>query len=142
VVLFGQPELDRRLARSAFRQLKQRIAFAYHLQPLELAALDRYVRHRLEVAGYRGPGLYSRRTLKLLHKASGGIPRLVNLLCHKALMAAYGCGDQTIRQQHLAAAVRDTEAARPPRQLRLTLASAAAGLAALAGAGLLYARSL
>ncbi len=88
VVLFGQPELDVRLAQRKLRQLKQRIVFSYQLHPLERSALGEYVQHRLRIAGYHGPSLLSAGALKQLHRASRGIPRLVNLLCHKSLMAA------------------------------------------------------
>lgn len=142
VVLFGQPELDNRLAQKKLRQLKQRIVFSYHLKPLDRKTLRDYVEHRLQIAGYHGPALYSRRTVRQLHKASRGIPRLVNLLCHKSLMAAYGSGARCIKRQHLLRAARDTEDVRRARPRWLTLLSGLAGLIALTSASLLYAYSL
>jgi len=142
VVLFGQPELDRRLAQTCFRQLKQRIAFSYELQPLNFTALEHYIHHRLQVAGYRGPALFNRRAIRYLHRVSRGIPRLVNLLCHKSLMAAYGRGERAVQPRHLRSAARDTDAACRPRPVWLTFATGLAGLVALTGASLLYACSL
>ncbi len=113
VVLFGQPELDRRLAQNHLRQLKQRIIFSYTLQPLDQDALIAYLQHRLMVAGYGGAPLFSRRAIRHLHKASRGIPRLVNVLCHKALMAAYGSGQHSIDHHHMQRAIADTEDAGP-----------------------------
>lgn len=139
VVLFGQPELDMRLAQRKLRQLKQRIVFSYQLTPLDQHSLRDYVQHRLSVAGYQGPNLFSPRTIRLLHRTSRGIPRLVNLICHKALMSAYGMGDRRIKSVHLRLAAKDTEDvnARTPRWLALV--SSLAGLVALTSAGLLYA---
>lgn len=142
VVLFGQPELDTRLAQRKLRQLRQRIVFSYQLRPLQRRVLDDYVQHRLLVAGYQGNVLFSRGALKQLHRASRGIPRLVNLLCHKALMAAYGSGTMHVKRMHLLHAASDTEdvVGRKPRWLAVV--SGLVGLAALTSAGLLYAYSL
>lgn len=142
VVLFGQPELDTRLAQRKLRQLRQRIVFSYQLRPLQRRVLDDYVQHRLLVAGYQGNVLFSRGALKQLHRASRGIPRLVNLLCHKALMAAYGSGTMQVKRMHLLHAASDTEdvVGRKPRWLAVV--SSLVGLAALTSAGLLYAYSL
>ena len=142
VVLFGQPELDTRLAQKEFRQLRQRIVFSYQLQPLDRRTLGEYVLHRLHVAGYRGPTLYNRGAIRQLHRSSRGVPRLVNLLCHKSLMAAYGCGAERVGRQHLVRAARDTEDVNRSRPRWLALASGLAGIVALTSASLLYAYSL
>ena len=142
VVLFGQPELDVRLAQPKLRQLKQRIVFSYQLQPLNRQALGEYVQHRLHVAGYQGPALFKAPAIKQLHRSSRGIPRLVNLLCHKALMAAYGSGSLEIKRAHIHCAARDTEDVQQRRPRWLTIATSLAGLIALTSAGLLYAYGL
>lgn len=111
VVLFGQPELDRRLNEPGIRQLKQRITFSYALRPLDIDAMDDYIRHRLRVAGYRGPQLFEDKALRRIFRASLGTPRLVNILCHKCLMAAYGQGDDQVRIAHAHLAIEDTEGA-------------------------------
>lgn len=112
IVLFGQPELDRKLQQDAIRQLTQRITFHYHLGPLTQDDLEFYLSHRLSVAGFSGSRLFGRDAVKLLNAASGGIPRLVNILAHKALMLTYGEGKQQVRARHVKAAAKDTVAAR------------------------------
>src|SRR5690606_34979369 len=78
VVLFGQPELDDRLARPNLRQLRQRITFSHTLQPLRADAVAAYVAHRLRVAGHPDGALFPPPVLRRLAKASDGVPRLVN----------------------------------------------------------------
>ena len=108
IVLFGQPELNRKLELQSIRQLAQRITFHYHLGPLTRDDLDYYVAHRLRVAGYDGARLFSRGAVARLYVASGGVPRLVNILAHKALMLCYGQGRQQVERAHVLAAARDT----------------------------------
>ncbi|MFS1702104.1 DUF2075 domain-containing protein [Aestuariibacter sp. GS-14] len=112
VVLFGQPELDEKLALPELRQLRQRITFSYSLSLMDADQVYQYVRHRVSVAGYRGGDLFNRRCCELLFKASGGTPRIVNVLCHKALMLAFGEGKTSVEPEHIALASADTEAAR------------------------------
>lgn len=114
VVLFGQPELDVLLEQPSIRQLKQRITFAYELKPLNSTAVRFYLRHRVMIAGYKGRDLFSLRAMDLLHDASGGIPRLINILSHKAMLAAYGCGDLQVSRRHVRAAVKDSPEAQRP----------------------------
>ena len=111
VVLFGQPEIDALLAQPSVRQLRQRITFTYRLLPLNRPGLRAYVGHRLAVAGYQGTRLFSARALERIYRASGGVPRLVNILCHKGLMAAYGKGLRMVDDRCAALAVNDTGAA-------------------------------
>jgi len=108
IVLFGQPELDRRLQHHSIRQLSQRITFQYHLGPLRREDMDHYLSHRLTVGGFTGGRLFSRGAVRQLHAASGGIPRLVNILAHKALMLTYGEGGQWVDARHVRAARNDT----------------------------------
>ena len=108
VVLFGQPELDTVLEHPSIRQLKQRITFSYKLLPLNRTALDKYVQHRLIIAGASENGLFSQSILNQIYKASGGVPRLVNILCHKALLSAFGDGSRKVRSKHIKAAIKDT----------------------------------
>ena len=89
VILIGQPELQQLLKRQDLRQLAQRITARYHLLPLNKDEIALYVLHRLQVAGRHEP-LFTRKAIAALHKHSGGIPRLTNLLCERALMAGYG----------------------------------------------------
>jgi MSHA biogenesis protein MshM len=134
IVLFGQPELNRKLELQSIRQLAQRITFHYHLGPLSRDDLDYYVAHRLRVAGYDGARLFSRGAVARLYAASGGVPRLVNILAHKALMLSYGQGRQQVARAHVVAAARDTLATSrrrlwPWAALSAGLVAAAAGAA-------------
>ncbi|MEW6692443.1 MAG: AAA family ATPase [Pseudomonadota bacterium] len=115
VVLFGQPELDAILARPSIRQLRQRITFSHRLTPLDPASVADYVMHRLRMAGYNGPALLGGRSARLLALGSRGVPRLVNILAHKALMSAYGKGERMLRPIHVRRAIDDTEDATRPR---------------------------
>ncbi|MBZ2207528.1 ExeA family protein [Massilia soli] len=137
IVMFGQPELNRKLELESIRQLAQRIIFHYHLGPLGKDDLDYYLAHRLRVAGYSGSRLFSRGAVAKLYRASGGIPRLVNILAHKSLMVAYGQGKQEVSRAHVVLAARDTITTR--RRL-WPLATAACSLLAAAG-GLVWALS-
>ncbi len=112
IVLFGQPELNRKLQQEAIRQLAQRITFHYHLGPLSRDDLDFYISHRLNVAGFSGSRLFGRDAVRALRAASGGIPRLINILAHKSLMLTYGEGKLHVRARHVRAAASDTLAAK------------------------------
>ncbi|MDN4501932.1 AAA family ATPase [Alteromonadaceae bacterium BrNp21-10] len=109
VVLFGQPELDEKLSLPQLRQFKQRITFTYQLDVMDEDQTFHYVKHRMTVAGYRGADAFSRRHCKLLYKASRGTPRIVNVLCHKSLMLAYGEGGNIIDRKHIKMAIADTD---------------------------------
>ncbi|MCE2596034.1 AAA family ATPase [Motilimonas cestriensis] len=109
VVLFGQPELDQRLKQSKLRQLQQRVVFSYALRPLTLAETKLYIQHRLKVSGYQGEPLFNANTVKLIWQASRGIPRLLNILCHKALIVSYGKGEHFIPNTSVQSAIEDTE---------------------------------
>ena len=115
VVLFGQPELDQKLEGESVRQLKQRITFQYKLTSLSRDEVDHYLAHRLRVAGYRGNRLFTRPAVRVVHRLSNGVPRLINIVAHKALLLAYGEGVQQVlpRQAHEAAV--DTPATRRSR---------------------------
>ncbi len=109
VVLFGQPELDARLAAPSIRQLRQRISFACRLRPLNVTEVDYYLAHRLTIAGYRGPRLFTAAAVRMLHRRAEGIPRLVNILAHKALMVVFGAGLHKVDIGHVRQAADDTE---------------------------------
>jgi MSHA biogenesis protein MshM len=116
IVLFGQPELDARLAKPHLRQLRQRVGFSYCLRPLRFDETRAYLEHRLQVSGYRGAPLFSGRAMRLLWRASRGIPRLTNILAQKCLMLAYGRGERQIDAGLVHLAIRDTDdASRPAR---------------------------
>ncbi len=88
IILIGQPELRRLLGREDLRQLAQRITGRYHLDPLSREESFAYVRHRLRVAGATSD-IFTRPALREVYRVSGGIPRLINIVCDRALLAAY-----------------------------------------------------
>lgn len=117
VILFGQPELDTRLAEDHLRQLRQRITFSYQLRPLKIKETASYVEHRLSVSGYRGAPLFERQALALLHRGSAGIPRLINILAHKCLMLSYGKNQRKVTTKLVRLAIKDTESAVPQKRV-------------------------
>lgn len=92
IILIGQPELRALLAQPHLEQLSQRIIARYHLEPLNLADVQRYVEHRLAVAGRAAPLPFDQAALRWLHRLSGGVPRRINLLCDRALLGAWSAG--------------------------------------------------
>jgi len=126
VVLFGQPELDRILSQKHLRQLQQRITFQHQIQPLTRSDIERYISHRMLLAGYTGGRLFDAKAVTLLTRASKGVPRLVNILCHKALMSAYGKGSTLVQSKHMKVAIRDTASVK--RSVRYGLPWQFAGL--------------
>lgn len=117
VILFGQPELDELLDRPMLTQLNLDMSFSFVLPALDRDGLEAYVAHRLNKAGYSGPHMFTQKALDLLYKGSQGIPRLINILSHKALMAAFGKGDLIVDEGHIDSAIKDTESARQQRSL-------------------------
>lgn len=109
VVLFGQPELDEKLAKQRVRQIRQRISFSYQLRAMNISEVVYYINHRIAVAGINDSALFTNKTAIAIAKASRGIPRLVNILCHKVLLQSYGEGKDVIEYKHVVAAVKDTE---------------------------------
>ncbi len=87
IILVGQPELQEKLAQRNLRQLAQRITARYHLRPLNLKESMAYILHRIRIAGGR-ENLFSRKAIVLLHAATSGVPRLLNTICDRALVAA------------------------------------------------------
>lgn len=131
VVLFGQPELDEKLAQKALRQLKQRITFSYTLSLMDEDQIYQYVKHRMRVAGYEGQDMFNHKCCRLLAQASGGTPRIVNVLCHKALMLAFGEGTSVVTENHVKEAINDTEAAKPLSVLPFSVWYLSAGVGVL-----------
>ncbi len=109
IVLFGQPELDHTLAQHHFRQLRQRITFSHNLNRLNKSGIGQYIQHRMAVAGYNGVPVFDDSSIRLLHKATQGIPRLINIVCAKALLIAFSKGQQTVKKAMIKTALVDTE---------------------------------
>lgn len=112
VIIFGQPELEDKLNHPSIRQLRQRIAFDYHLTGLSRDELDYYVHHRLMVAGYQGGRLFTPMALWLLQMKTRRVPRLVNILAHKSMLSAYGKGSKMVGFLDVLTAARDTSSLR------------------------------
>ncbi|OOG27256.1 type II secretory pathway component ExeA-like protein [Thioalkalivibrio denitrificans] len=89
VILVGQPELADRLADPRLEQLEQRIRLRFHLRALAAAETGEYIRHRMEIAGWRGDDLFSEEVIEHIHRYTGGVPRLINVLCDTVLLAAF-----------------------------------------------------
>ncbi len=97
IILVGQPELKTLLAKPELRQLAQRITARFHLTPLTLSETQAYIRHRLKVAGLpEGRSPFSYAMIKRIHTFTGGIPRLINVICERCLIGAYASNQQRI----------------------------------------------
>ena len=108
IILIGQPELTEKLSRPELRQLNQRITARYNLQPLNLQETTAYIRHRLEVAGVRGGiSLFESAAVKQIHSLTRGIPRLINVLCDRALLGAYGQQRSRVNKKLIAEAAAE-----------------------------------
>lgn len=108
IMLVGQPELKKLLARPALRQLSQRITARFHLEALSLVETKAYIYHRLKVAGIADHQIpFSDSIIKKIHEFSGGIPRLINVICERLLLGAYAQNRHQIDKQIFAAAVKE-----------------------------------
>ena len=106
IILLGQPELAAMLERPELRQLAQRVVARYHLGPLTRYEVAAYVQHRLDTAGARRP-LFPARLMGRVYALSAGIPRVINVLCDRALLGAYVQGKERIDRATLAQAARE-----------------------------------
>ncbi|MGI9335440.1 MAG: ExeA family protein, partial [Gammaproteobacteria bacterium] len=132
IFLIGQPELRRVLAAHDMRQIAQRITARCHLEPLDRTGTREYVEHRLTLAGARNP-LFTNRALRKVHRLTGGIPRLINTLCDRALLGAFALDRPRVAADVVARAAREL-AGKPPARVSAFWAysGAAAAIAALA----------
>jgi general secretion pathway protein A len=112
IILIGQPELIRMLEGSRLRQLAQRITARYHLQPLCARDTAAYVTHRLRVSG-GGDALFTPAALWAIHRWSGGIPRLINVICDRALLGAYAQDARRVGFRTVRRAAREVRGDRP-----------------------------
>lgn len=128
IVLVGQPELGDLLDRPDLRQLNQRISVRYHLHPIDFDDTRAYVRHRLELAGVRDRELFSAAALRRIFRYSGGLPRLINVLCDRALLVAYSEDARQVDRGEVRTAIAELRRQSRPRGRRLL--ATAAGLTA------------
>jgi general secretion pathway protein A len=109
IVLLGQPELRDRLNNPRLRQLRQRITVRYHLLPLRRAEMNQYIQHRLEVSGAKGAPYFTQPALWRVYGYTKGIPRLVNAVCDKALLAGFVQQQERIDFGMVGRALRELE---------------------------------
>ena len=116
IVLVGQPELEEKLQRHELRQLDQRIGIRCYLKPLSRKETFRYVEHRLRIAGLAGALPFAHGALVRIYRYSRGIPRVINLVCDRALTAAFGARAREVPPALVKAAIRNLEGERPRRR--------------------------
>lgn len=148
IILVGQPELSRTLARPDLAQLNQRVTVRCHLSPLGPEDTVRYIHHRLSVAGPKALARFDPRAFRLIYRYSRGVPRKINALCDRALLVAYARGAQKIvpayvHQAHeeLVGGVGESESAwwrRVFRRSYLWMGTLALGAAALGSGGAVW----
>jgi general secretion pathway protein A len=109
IVLIGQPELREKLNERGLRQLRQRITVRYHLAPLDRFETARYIAHRLRVAGADGRPTFSPWAIRRIHRYAGGVPRLINAICDKALLYGYVNGTYELKTRAVRQAIRELE---------------------------------
>jgi general secretion pathway protein A len=113
IIMLGQPELREILAKPELRQLSQRITARYHLGPLAREEVAAYVNHRLSVAGLVRGELFPPHVMKMLYGLTAGVPRLINVLCDRALLGTYTQGKPFVDKKTLVAAAREVSGKSP-----------------------------
>jgi len=121
IVLVGQSELKTLLEKSELRQLNQRIIVRYHLWPMDFSDTRDYIQHRLKVAGAGEYPRFQEKALKKIYRFSGGLPRLINAVCDRALLSGYTSESRVITTEMVQSAVRDI---RNPEKLTLSVPGA------------------
>jgi len=142
IVLFGQPELDEALAKPSMRQLKDRITHSFRTRPLASDEVGKYVAFRMRAAGYKGPDVFSPSAIAAIARASSGLSRRINVLCDKALLAAFAANTHAVTPREVRAAAADSDfapvAGSGPRFGRAAAAAGLLACGAAAGAGVFY----
>src|SRR5690606_16043533 len=122
IILVGQPELKNLLARPSLRQLSQRITARFHLEALSLAETQAYISHRLAIAGMapqQNP--FPADVIKKVHEFSGGVPRLINILCERMLLGAYGKNQKVVDRAVFQQAATEVSGQKPESSARYSL---------------------
>lgn len=109
MVLFGQPELDEKLAQAQIRQLKERITHSFYLEPFPPKDILEYLNFRLKNVGYHGPDVFNQKTANAIEKYSGGLTRRINILADKALMASFSEGGHEVTTKHVRTGAIDSD---------------------------------
>jgi general secretion pathway protein A len=137
IMLIGQPELETLLARPDLRQLEQRITARFCLKPLARSELQPYVAHRLALAGCRET-VFPPRVIDRLYAETGGVPRLINIICDRAMLGAYVKSQRKIDRRTLDEAAREVRSRSAPRRRSGASLGAAALLLLALGTGVFY----
>lgn len=116
IVLVGQPELDKTLSRTEFRQLRQRINLRYHLAPFSEEETREYIEKRLRIAGCQVP-IFTDQAIREVYRRSGGIPRLINILCDNALLNGYALDQSRVDKKSIQEISSDLNLQRAPRRI-------------------------
>jgi len=114
MVLSGQPEMQQTLKRKELQQFTQRVTVHSHLDSLSEEETDEYVRHRLRVAGAVRSNIFEREAIKAVFKYSGGIPRMINIICDTALVYGYADDSATIGRADIEEVVKSRKIGIPP----------------------------
>src|SRR5262245_6841734 len=130
VILIGQPELAEHLSRRNLRQLAQRVTARYHLRSFTAEESQKYVMHRMEIAGQRQP-IFTKQAVRAAHRLSRGTPRLLNTICDRALLGAYATGQTKVKESVVRRAAKEVLGSR--RSRRWLTAAATAVLLVIAG---------
>ncbi len=110
VILIGQPELNDTLAKPSLQQLSQRVTARYHIEPLDIKETISYIWHRLKVSGNnKGKDIFPIAIIKKIHQNTLGVPRLINVLCDRALLGAYTKSTQTVSEEILTKSIKEVE---------------------------------
>ena len=140
IILLGQPELRTMLAREDLRQLAQRITARYHLTPLDADETGEYLRHRFRVAGgQRFP--FTANAVRRIHRHAGGVPRLINVIAERTLLAGYARDETSMNERWVDRAALEALAPGKPRWSRGRSALAIAATVVVATAAMLWWRS-
>ena len=113
IVLVGQPELMTKLSKPALRRIQQRIAIQHRLSALPtMDEVEHYIRYRLEVAGYQGPGIFTKEAVEAIWHYSAGTPRIINMICDNSLVLAYEAADKQVSADRVIKAASGFQSAR------------------------------
>ncbi len=107
VILSGQPELLDMLKQPSLRQFAQRVAVGFQIKPLTLEDTGNYIHHRMKIAGSE-EDIFTSKAIAMIHKQTGGVPRLINMICHNALVLAYADGKEKIDDKVMQSVVQVT----------------------------------
>ncbi|MBU1038230.1 MAG: AAA family ATPase, partial [Candidatus Omnitrophica bacterium] len=109
IILVGQPELKVKLASPGLRQLRQRISVRFHITPLHKNEVADYINHRLSVAGSTGQTVFEPAAIEDIYNFSGGIPRLINMVCDKSMLTAYTMETRCITAHIVSRSIKEME---------------------------------